>query len=58
MGDDLDKSIVVLPELAEQFDFILCHELQPIDVIAELVELAKRARQRRLSEESRADETL
>ena len=48
MRDDLDKSIVVLPELAKQFDFILCHELQPIDVIAELVKLAKRARQRRL----------
>ena len=48
MRDDLDKSIVILPELAKQFDFILCHKLQPIDVIAELVKLAKRARQRRV----------
>ena len=48
LRDDLDKSIVVLPELAKQFDFVLGHELQPIHVIAELVELAKRARQRRL----------
>jgi hypothetical protein len=46
MRDDLDKSIVVLSELAKQFDFIFCHELQPIDVIAELVKLAKGARQR------------
>jgi hypothetical protein len=48
MPDDLHKSIVVLSELAKQFDFILCHELQPIDVIAQLVELTKRSRQRRL----------
>ena len=46
MRDNLDKSIVVVAELAKQFDFIFCHELQSIDVIAELVKLAKGARQR------------
>ena len=48
LRDDLDEPVVVLPELAEQLDFVLGHELQPIHVVAELVELAKRARQRRL----------
>src|ERR1700738_5320682 len=46
MRDNLDKSIVVVAELAKQFDFIFCNELQSIDVIAELVKLAKGARQR------------
>ena len=48
LRDDFDEPIVVLPELAEQLDFVLGHELQPIHVVAELVELAKRARQRRI----------
>ena len=48
MRNDLNKSIVVLPEMAKQFDFILCHELEPINVIAELVQLAKGSRQRPL----------
>jgi hypothetical protein len=43
LRDDLNKSIVVLSEPAKQFDFILCHELQPIDVITQLVELAERS---------------
>src|SRR5262249_1526714 len=43
-----DETIVVLPKLIEQLDFVLRHELQPIHVVAELVELAKRARQRRV----------
>src|SRR5215469_6248433 len=48
MRNDLNESIVVPPETGKQFDFILCHKLKPIDVIAELVQLAKRSRQRRL----------
>ena len=44
LRDDLDKPVVLLAELAEQLDLVLGDELQPIDVVAELVELAKRAR--------------
>ena len=58
LRDDFDEPIVVLPEPAEQLDFVLGHELQSIHVVAELVELAQRARQRRSSEESNAEETL
>jgi hypothetical protein len=46
MRNDLNKLIVVLPETAKQFDFILCHKLESINVVAELVQLAKRSRQR------------
>ena len=48
LRDDCDEPVVVLPELAEQLDFVLGDELQPVDVVAELVELAQRARQRAL----------
>ena len=45
---DFDEAVVVLPEFAEQLDFVLCNKLQSIHVVAELIELAKRARQRLL----------
>jgi hypothetical protein len=45
---DLDEAVVVLPEPAEQLDFVLRHELQAIHVVAELIKLAQRARQRPL----------
>ena len=55
---DIREPIVVLPKPVEQLDFVLGHELQSIHVVAELIELTQRARQRRSSDESKADETL
>ena len=40
---DGDEPVVFLPDLAEQLDFVLGDELQPLEVVAELVELAQRA---------------
>ena len=48
LRDYFHELIVVLPESAEQLDFILRNKLQPIHVVAELVQLAKRARQRHI----------
>src|SRR5262249_21242360 len=45
---DLDEPVVLIPEPAKQLDFILRDELQAIHVVAELVKLAQRARQRPL----------
>jgi hypothetical protein len=41
-----DEAIVIMLDPTEQFDFVLCHERQSIQVVSELVELAKRACQR------------
>jgi hypothetical protein len=46
--DDCDELVIVLTEPAQQLNFVLGHELQTIDVVSELVELAQCARQRPL----------
>ena len=48
MGDDGDERLVVLAHTAENLDFVLRDELQAIEVISELVELAQRRFQRSL----------
>jgi hypothetical protein len=48
LRDDFDEPLIVLPEPAKKLDFVLGHELQPIHVEPELIELAKRAQQRRI----------
>ena len=40
---DRDEPVVVLPNCAEQLDLVLGDELQPFEVVAELVELTQRA---------------
>ena len=42
-GDDRDEAVVVLPDAREQIDLALRHVLQPVEVVAELAELAQRA---------------
>ena len=51
MGDDIDEQAVILPDFAKQFDFILSDEFQTIEVIAKLIELAKRILQRSIISE-------
>ena len=41
-GHDGDEAVVFLPDLAEQLDLVLGDELQPLEVVAELVQLAQR----------------
>ena len=48
LPDDAGELVVVLPKAIEQIDFIFGHELQSIDVIPKLIELAQRARQARV----------
>jgi hypothetical protein len=40
---DGDEPIVLFPHLAEQLDLVLGDELEPLEVVAELVQLAQRA---------------
>src|SRR3954462_10330530 len=42
------KLVVFAPQLGEQPDFVLRHELQAVEVIAELVQLAQGSGERRL----------
>ena len=42
-GHDLDEAVVVLPDLGQQLDLVLGHVLQPVEVVAELAELAQDA---------------
>jgi hypothetical protein len=46
--DNFDEAVVVLSEPGQQLDLVIGHEVQPIHIIPELVELAKRAGQRAL----------
>ena len=48
LRDDGNESLVVLAHPAEDLDLVLRHELQAIEVIAELIELAQRCLQRSL----------
>ena len=43
LGHDPDEAVVVLPDLAQQLDLALRHVLQPVEVVAELAELAQHA---------------
>ena len=43
VGHDFDELIVIAAELIDKLRFVLGHEFQPVDVVAELVELAQRA---------------
>jgi hypothetical protein len=45
-GHHINESVVIAAKLFDQVRFVLGHEFQPIDVVAELVELAQRALQR------------
>ena len=40
-GHDRDEAVVVRPDLGQQVDFVLGHVLQPVQVVAELAELAQ-----------------
>ena len=48
LSDDGNEGLVVLAHAAEDLDLVLGHELQAIEVIAELIELAQRCLQRSL----------
>ena len=48
MGHDPDEALVILADAAEQLDLVLCDELEPIEIVAELVELAQRRLERPL----------
>ena len=43
---DLDEPLVVLPDAAQQLHLIPGHELEPVEVVAELIELPERAAER------------
>ena len=47
-GHDLDEAVVFLPDLAQQLDLVLRDVLQPVEVVAELAELAQGAVERPL----------
>ena len=57
VGHDPDEALVVLADAAEQLDLVLCDELEPIEIVAELVELAQRRLERPLvrNEQRRGD---
>ena len=42
-GHDRDEAVVVRAHLGQQIDLVLCHVLQPVEVVAELAELAQDA---------------
>jgi hypothetical protein len=48
VGHDLNELGILLLDPAEQLDLILRHELEPVEVIAKLIELAKRCFERPL----------
>ena len=48
LGDDRGEAVIVLAERLQQADLVLRHKLQSIDIVAELIELTQRGRQREL----------
>src|SRR5207245_69376 len=57
LGHDLDELVIVLADPAEQFDFVFRDELEPVEVVAELVKLTQRGLERSLvgDQERRGD---
>jgi hypothetical protein len=41
LADHLDELIIILAHLNEKFDFVFGDKLQPVNVVAELIELSQ-----------------